>query len=116
MNEINMDKGYAQIKRLSDRLTALKIPHVNMGECILFKERMVDYIFNSKIIYNKAWMQADVICKPGSYGYDDGLFEIMGADLMTPEECAQDDVVGYLTMEDVIERIVKAYHKFYKRK
>ena len=64
---------------------------------------------------NGKWTEADVICKPGSYGYDKGLFEIKGIDLMTPEECAEDDVVGYLTMENVIARIVKAY-KLYKNK
>lgn len=42
----------------------------------------------------------DAICHPGSYGYEDGLLEIMG-------EISQKkrDVEGYLTAADVIDRI-----------
>lgn len=40
-----------------------------------------------------------------SYGYDHGLIEIMG--LLTPEEEEYDEVVGYLTPEDVFFRIVE---------
>ena len=103
------------IINLSKRLNELNIPHkLNEGQ-IVFYEPRVAHVFNSRIKYEGKWTEADIICKPGSYGYEDGLFEIKGIDLMTPEECAEDDVVGYLTMEDVITRIVKAY-KLYKNK
>jgi len=110
-----MDKGMQQINRLSERLNALKIPHKVVGGGILFYEQAIGHVFCSKFTYERKWADADVICKPGSYGYEDGLFEIRGVELMTPEECAEDDVVGFLTMEDVIARIVKAY-KEYKSK
>lgn len=45
---------------------------------------------------NREW---DVICHPGSYGYKEGLLELMG------NISRNDDVEGYLTAEDVIERI-----------
>lgn len=43
----------------------------------------------------------DVICHYGSYGADQGLLEIMG-DIVEEEE---GDVVGFLTADEVIERI-----------
>ena len=46
----------------------------------------------------------DAICNEGSYGYEDGLLEIMG-DIVTEKEKETDDVVGWLTAKDVIERI-----------
>lgn len=48
-----------------------------------------------------------IILHSGSYGRGEGLLEIMG--LLKPDEEACDDVVGYLTAEDVFERI-KAHH------
>lgn len=48
-----------------------------------------------------------IILHSGSYGRSEGLLEIMG--LLNPDEEACDDVAGYLTAEDVFERI-KAHH------
>ena len=48
---------------------------------------------------------ADVIEHRGSYGADENLLEIMG--LLTEDEKADDDVLGYLTAENVFERIYK---------
>lgn len=50
-----------------------------------------------------------IILHSGSYGREQGLLEIMG--LLKPDEetCDGDDVAGYLTAEDVFERI-KAHH------
>lgn len=44
-----------------------------------------------------------IILHAGSYGREQGLLEIMG--LLKPDEEQFDDVVGYLTAEDVFERI-----------
>jgi hypothetical protein len=44
----------------------------------------------------------DAICHYGSYGYEEGLLEVMGEKLI-----GHDDVEGYLTAEDVIEFIEK---------
>lgn len=48
-----------------------------------------------------------IILHSGSYGRGEGLLEIMG--LLKPDEEQCDDVVGYLTADDVFERI-KAHH------
>ena len=41
----------------------------------------------------------DAICHSGSYGHEDGLIEIMGL-----PQC-QDDVIGWLTAEDVLKMV-----------
>ena len=45
----------------------------------------------------------DVICHEYSYGGDEGLLEIMG--LLDEEESEYDDVIGWLTAENVFARI-----------
>ena len=42
----------------------------------------------------------DAICQRGSYGFEKGLLEIMGT-IVTPGK----DVEGYLTAQDVIDRM-----------
>ena len=105
------------IRKLSDKLKRLDIPHVMTNGGILFKTVVTSRMFNGFFFtnheYEKVWSKADVICKPGSYGYEENQFEIRGVDLMTPKECAIDDVVGFLTLDEVVERIVKAW-KTYK--
>lgn len=49
----------------------------------------------------------DVICHKYSYGGEEGLLEIMG--LLTEEEAEYDDVVGYLTADNVFARIYTDY-------
>ena len=49
----------------------------------------------------------DAICQEGSYGYERGLLEIYG-ELVPDEE--EDSVIGFLTAEQVIERI-KPWHE-----
>ena len=44
----------------------------------------------------------DAICHFGSYGYEQGLLEIMGT-IVKPKD--GDTVVGWLTAEDIIKRI-----------
>lgn len=57
------------------------------------------------------WCGADVVCHPGSYGGPSGLFEVMGYCLLRPEELEDDEVKGYLTIEDAFERIKNAWSK-----
>ena len=67
-------------------------------------------------VMDRVWYVRDknVICSAiwgyGSYGYKDGLIEIMG--LLTEEERERDDVVGYLTPEEVFRRIKRDWETF----
>ncbi len=58
------------------------------------------------IVYSNDVRIFDAICHYGSYGYHNGLLEIMGS-IVTDED--GDQVVGYLTADDVIERIINTY-------
>lgn len=49
--------------------------------------------------YEQEFRQWDAVCHAGSYGYEQGLLEIMGI------ICPDHDVLGFLTAEDVIKRI-----------
>ena len=67
-------------------------------------------------VMDRVWYvrYGNVICSAiwgvGSYGYKDGLIEIMG--LLTEEERERDDVVGYLTPEEVFRRIKRDWETF----
>lgn len=50
-----------------------------------------------------------IILHKGSYGRSEGLLEIMG--LLTNEELECDDVVGYLTADNVFSRIKKHWEE-----
>ena len=63
--------------------------------------------------HNQVWYPSrdnavcDVICHKYSYGGNDGLLEMMG--LLTDEEGEDDDVIGWLTADEVYRRISADY-------
>ena len=61
-------------------------------------------VYEGKERKERLW---DAVCHRGSYGYEEGLLEILGEIVRTS---AGDSVEGWLTAEDVIER-VKAYEE-----
>ena len=56
------------------------------------------------IVYSEGERLWDAVCHGGSYGHEDGLLEIMGAIV---RDDAGDDVEGWLTADDVIERVLE---------
>ena len=66
------------------------------GECTLYIDR------HQICVPNQQYRLWDVICQEGSYGYRDGLLEAFG-DIVEVD----DAVEGYLTAQDIIERIEK---------
>lgn len=62
------------------------------------------------VIYNKIDNKTrlcDAIYHFGSYGYEQGLLEIMGA--LTEKERDDDSVLGYLTADEVFKRFKFCY-------
>ena len=55
------------------------------------------------IVYDNEKRDWDAICQPGSYGYEQGLLEVMGDRVVRPSD--GDSVCGYLTAQDVIDRL-----------
>lgn len=96
------DKNYTEILRLDEMLTEANIPHITEkfldGWCVLYPTR------ENPI--------ADAVEHYGSYGNSANLLEIMG--LLTDEEEKCDSVKGWLTAEDVFERMSKHYNNHLK--
>ena len=92
-----MKTNYTEIILLHEMLTDAGIPHT-------FGEMWGGYHITYPIGEN--W-ECSVIEHLGSYGNESDLLEIMG--LLTKEEAEYDSVVGYLTAEDVYQRISAHY-------
>ena len=61
------------------------------------------------LVFNDDREVWDAVCHEYSYGYSEGLIEIMDRSikygLLTEDEREIDDVLGYLTADEIIERI-----------
>ena len=88
LNEYLKDKEYYQILLFND-----------------FREVMEHY--NTYKVFNNEKRIISIVQGYGTYGEEDDLLEIMG--LLTEEEEKIDDVTGYLTAEDVFNRIIKYF-------
>ena len=88
------NQHYREILKLDVMLNEADIPH----ELIKFNDGW-------QVIYPEDGPKRimDAIEHFGSYGAEEDLLEIMG--LLTPDEEENDSVLGYLTAENVFERI-----------
>lgn len=91
-----MERMYDQMNKLASKLDEYKIPYYREYDTVLNH----DHICYPDHGENRV---CSIIFGKGTYGYERGRLEIMG--LLTPEEEEWDDVVGYLTADDVFERI-----------
>jgi hypothetical protein len=90
---------FREINKLTDMLTDAGIPCVSV--CRMQKDGMSVHVCYPA--YDEVVCSA--VVAPGSYGYKQGLIEIMG--LLTDLEKEEDDVVGWLKADDVFCRIKK---------
>ena len=100
-NEMPLNPAYREILKLDQMLTDAHIPHTLRR---LFDGWQVCYP-NERSDDNCVM---DAVEHFGSYGKDEDRLEIMG--LLTPEEEEGDSVLGYLTAEDVFDRIRKHHN------
>lgn len=97
---------YTEIFKLKEMLEKANIPFYWRDETCIF-----EYIGEEKyqIEYPRAYHNGERACSIiqgyGTYGAEQNLLEIMG--LLTPEEAEQDSVCGWLTADNVFERIKK---------
>ena len=96
-----MNNPLTELRRL---LNEAGIPYEDHSEpLVLSVMDRVWYVRDGNVICSAIW-------GVGSYGYKDELIEIMG--LLTEEERERDDVVGYLTPEEVFRRIKRDWEMF----
>lgn len=102
-----------EMDRLEEMLIDAEIPYLMRGRSQICYYPPHSYMtINGTPIffgYPKPRPVCSVICRPGSYGFEEGLLEISG--LMTAEERMQteDFVLGHLTAENVFARIQAHY-------
>lgn len=70
----------------------------------VLKKNGLTTMFHQICVPSRKNCKWDVICHKGSYGYEEGLLELMGS-LLTDEERKEDSVVGYLTADNIIKRM-----------
>lgn len=89
-----MDKLEAYLKRNGIEYHRMHLPRCESEEGYVCEER------NQIIVNDGEERQWDAICHRGSFGYEEGLLEIMG-NIVRDDEIVE----GWLTAADVIERI-----------
>ena len=97
---------YTEIFKLKEMLENANIPFVFKDESYLFEPIGEE---KYQIEYPCTFLKGGRVCSCiqgyGTYGAEQNLLEIMG--LLTPEEAEQDSVCGWLTADNVFERIKK---------
>ena len=96
-----LDKLEEYLKKNGTRYTRRDEEYVFAG---MFEGKFVEYPYDRHqiVVFDPKEVQLwDAVCQFGSYGGEQGLLEIMG-DIV---EEGEGDVVGFLTADDVIERI-----------
>lgn len=108
-----------EMQKLKAMLEDANIPFevtedLDLGDYFGKNQKIVDHIYYPN--QNTFWEQYEsnnvenccsVVCKYGTYGYDEGLLEMLGLD--TFEEYV--DVRGWLTADNVFNRIKQNYFK-----
>ena len=93
MTNVNIDKYFNEIGKLTAYLMS---KNYNVRMNIVHDGFQVEVLDDQN---ERIW---DAICHSGSYGHEEGLIEIMGESVVRNEF---DDVEGWLTAADVIERL-----------
>lgn len=96
-----MSERYTEIFKLKEKLEAIDLEHE-------FVNRSTDFFEQYQIIIcDNGERIISIIEGDYTYGHENDKLEIMG--LLTPEEEEFDSVVGWLSADDVYERIMKYY-------
>ena len=96
-----------EIHRLREMLQKAKIPYELWNRNVLLDPRQVtkdiDWGWQILVYKEDGECLISVVQGWGTYGYNADKLEIMG--LLTPEESKMDGVAGWLTADDVFQRI-----------
>lgn len=102
-------KGFGEAEKELDKLHKWLVDNAKMYGWTIKREDADTHLYDTHqiVIYRKDVRLFDVICHRGSYGYTEGLLEIMGD--IVDEEKAGDSVEGFLTANGVIKRVKARY-------
>ena len=89
-----------EIIRLHEMLNEANIPHKVVENQIMYPSYQI-------VIEKDDTRLCDAVYFDGSYGYEKGLIEIMGG--LTEDEREIDEVLGYLTADEVFKRFKYCY-------
>jgi hypothetical protein len=84
------DYPYERIDEEGRKIPGYKFPFGSRHQLI---------VYGDKEKSERLW---DAICHYGSYGFEQGLIEVMGESVVRSKE---DSVEGYLTAEEIIQRL-----------
>lgn len=101
-----IDTAFKELDRLEDYLIGKGIPHERVHDAGPYFERNQIIVYKDSARKNRWW---DAICQVGSYGYEEGLLEVMGEPVVL--ESDGDDVCGWLTADAVIKRFESYVNK-----
>lgn len=92
-----------EMQKLDRMLASLNIPHTygRRFPDLDKKEPIHDWGTQIIVTTEKGKRLWDAVCGYGSYGFEDGLLEIMG-DIVP----GKDDVLGWLTADDVLALVL----------
>ena len=103
-----MSEKYTEIFRLKDKLDAIDLEHTFNDHTIYIPEANRKREHYQILLYDEDGDRiVSIVQGEFTYGSNENKLEIMG--LLTPEESECDSVVGYLSADEVYERIMKYY-------
>ena len=93
----------SELDKLEKYLKEKRYRYKRIKEALGMNPWMRGYEVNQIIVYDENGdQQWDAICHRGSYGFEQGLIEVMGKPVARSEE---DRVEGDLTAEEIIQRL-----------
>ena len=102
-SELDKLEGYLRKNNIDyERIEEPNVINIDGYECDYGRHQIIVYNTKNKILF-------DAICQRGSYGFEDGLLEVMGSAVVDRAKDG-DSVAGWLTAEQVIERFERNKH------
>lgn len=101
-----MKVDLSELNKLEEYLQEHKIKYSRFDQDeVLTEDGSIDKMMRHQLVILDKNGRAlwDAICHEGSYGYEQGLLEVMGSTVVLPSD--GDSVAGFLTAQDVIDRL-----------
>ena len=101
-----MKVDLSELNKLEEYLQEHKIKYSRFDQDeVLTEDGFIDKMMRHQLVIldKNGRVLWDAICHEGSYGYEQGLLEVMGSTVVLPSD--GDSVAWFLTAQDVIDRL-----------